>query len=88
MNTDDLCDLADNVQTRSDFTNFLEQMLNNFRDHPDEWENNNLHDYLDGLFGFTTSLEGYYKNWNRDVDIEKLTWNMLADMLIAARVYE
>jgi hypothetical protein len=32
-------------------------------------------------------MAGYYKNMGEDVDVERITWRMAAEMLLAATVY-
>jgi hypothetical protein len=64
------------------------QLLINLRDHPEEWENKTLSEYLQGLAGFVQGLEGYYKNRSEEIDLEQPVWQIFTDILRAARVYE
>lgn len=86
MNGDDIFDLAADVKSRSDFVRLVEQLNQNYTQHRDEWENDNLGSFLVGLSEFAQDMGGYYKNMGEEVDIEVVTWRMAAQMLLAAKV--
>jgi hypothetical protein len=87
MNGDEIFDLAAAVRSRSDFISFIDNLNRNYQSNREEWENDNLESFLDGLSGFTQDMVGYYKNMKEDVDVETVTWRMAAQMLLAAKVY-
>lgn len=87
MSSDDLYTLAAKVRSRSDFISFINSLNLDYATHRDEWENDDLENFLGGLSGFTQDMGGYYKNMKEDVDIEIVTWRMAAQMLVAATVY-
>ena len=84
----DIDDFADAIETKKDFDQFLEMLLISLRKSNSDWENKNLEDYIDGLWGFTKSIDGYYLNRKETVDLEHPTWKMIAVMLLAATVFE
>ena len=86
MNGDDLYDFAQSVASRNNFVSFVELLNQNLKTHSDEWENGDLHSFLEGLSVFTSDMEGYYKNMGEDVDVEAISWRMMAQMLLAAKV--
>ena len=55
MNTDDLCELQENIKSKEDFIKFLYKFLENFNEFPEEWQNNNLVDFLNGFIGIVTT---------------------------------
>ncbi len=79
---------AQAIQSKADFTAFLPVLLQNYQSHPEEWENDNLELFLQGLAGFIENIEGYYKNVGLNVDLQNPSWRVFADALLAARVYE
>ncbi len=89
-NKEDLSEVADNVKIKEDFLEFLLLLIDDLdkNKNKDEWENPTLERYLDALYGFTSSIEGYYKNNNQEVNVSIPTWNMFARMLHAAKIYE
>ncbi|WP_433851514.1 DUF7660 family protein [Stenotrophomonas nitritireducens] len=87
MTSDELFDYARTVQTREDFTKFVDLLSKDFQAKKDEWENVDLESFLGGLSGFARNMGGYYKNMGDSVDIENISWRMAAEMLLAATVY-
>lgn len=88
MTRDEFYDFRDKVISRDDFLKFMEYFIDDYRDHKNAWDNNRLEDFLEGFRGFATDIRGYYKNTNQDVDVEIISWKMLANMMTAATVYE
>lgn len=76
------------IQSRADFSAFIQMLLQDFKKHPKEWENDTLESFLEGLSGFVYSMEGYYKNSGVNIDLRTPSWRVFADALLAARVYE
>lgn len=85
MTGDDLYDLAENIQSRDDFLDFLKKMIESYDNHIEDWENKNVRDFISGLSIFAEEIDGYYLNMNENVDIEKITWKMAAQILHAGR---
>ena len=69
---------VENMQTKEDFENFLVWLLEDVKKNKNRWENQDLESYLNALHGFVHDIEEY----------RQPSWRMLADMLLAARVYE
>jgi hypothetical protein len=88
LSGDALVERAEGVLTKGDFAAFLHLLVRNLRDHPEEWENATLEQYLEGLCGFVEGMEGYYSNVGATVDMARPGWRVLADVLLAGRVYE
>ena len=76
------------IRSREDFVKFLTTLLNNYHTSKEDWENNTIKSFLNGIMGFTEDAKGYYDNIGEDVDVEKPSWRLFADILLAARVYE
>ena len=84
---DDLFDYAKTVASREDFVKFVEYLNHDYQQKSDDWENKTLEQFLGGLSGFANDMAGYYKNMGEVVDVERITWRMAAEMLLAATVY-
>ncbi len=84
---DDLFDYVRTINSRDDFIYFIQSLNADYRMKREEWENDDLESFLEGLSGFTQSIDGYYKNRGDVVDIETITWRMLAEILLAATVH-
>jgi hypothetical protein len=76
------------VNSRADFVEFAKALLENFDEHPEEWDNASPKEFLQGLVGFVDNIEGYYQNIGMKLDLENPSWRVFADILLAARVYE
>ena len=87
MTSDDLFDYAKTVASREDFVKFVEYLNHDYQQKRDEWGNQTLEGFLGGLSGFANDMVGYYKNMGEVIDIERITWRMAAEMLLAATVY-
>ena len=87
MTGDELFDFAASVKDRQDFIKFIENLNADCRERRDEWQNDDLSGFLSGLSGFANDIGGFYKNMGESVDIETVTWRMVAQMLLAATVY-
>ncbi len=83
----DIEDLPERINSRQDFQAFMRRLVEDFRK-GEEWENAELGEYLRAIEVYTGSIDGYYKNFGKSVDLEKPTWRVFADILLGARVYE
>lgn len=77
----------DSVETREDFIAFVDKLVLNYKEHPDSWPNNDLETYLSALAGWVEDMDGYYLNQGIILP-ENPNWQMIANMLSAAKVYE
>src|SRR5947207_12340293 len=78
---------ARQVRNCEDFVSFVRALLADLKKNPDAWENRNLDSFLDALAAWVEDMDGYYLNAGGPVP-EQPTWKTLADMLLAARIYE
>jgi len=75
------------VRSRKDFVAFVKAMAKNLRDDPASWENTKLDYFLDALSAWVEDMEGYYLNQGKPVP-KQPDWKVVADMLLAAKMYE
>jgi hypothetical protein len=85
---DAIVERAQAIQSKADFATFLQLLLRDCRENPDEWENDTLERFLEAMSSFVSDMEGYYAGINIAVDLDKPRWRQFADILLAARVYE
>ena len=38
----------------------------------EQWENKTIKDYLEAVSRYTEDIDGYYKNTNQEIDLEKV----------------
>lgn len=75
------------IETKDDFIRFLESHLDDLKNHPNDWENKTLPDYLEAIINWTEDMEGYYINNHLPIP-NNVNWKVFADILIAAKIYE
>lgn len=72
--------------TKEEFVKLLYELSDSFKRSSEEWENQTIDSFLDALAGWVTDMDGYYINFGRKIP-ENIEWNVIADMIIAARDY-
>ena len=76
------------VNSRQDFIEFLQQLHASYLKNGNDWENQNLGDFLEALSAYATDIPGYYDNMSIAVNADTASWRIFADMLRGAIVYE
>lgn len=77
----------ESMTTREDFIRFVRELGENYRRDPESWENDNLGTYFDALAAWVEGMEGYYVNTGQSMP-KNPDWKMMANILIAAKVFE
>jgi hypothetical protein len=75
------------IQTRQHCVDFVQALVQDLQANPQQWENSELRPYLEALGAFVNDIDGYFQNRGETMP-EQPTWKMLAQVLLAARVYE
>jgi hypothetical protein len=76
------------MSTRQEFIAFLEALHKEFVVSGNAWENRDLGSFLEALSRYADDIDGYYNNLNIPVDPDKPSWQLFADILTGARIYE
>jgi hypothetical protein len=82
-----LAEVARTVQTRADLAAFIAQLKADFDANGGDWQNTDLSSFLEAMAAWIEDMNGYYQNAGEKVS-ELPPWRILADVLIAARMYE
>ncbi|MDO6708987.1 hypothetical protein [Photobacterium sp. 1_MG-2023] len=77
----------DNVLTKEDFSKFIISMIADFKDHSDDWENQDLPSFLKAVSGWVEDMDGFYENQGKEFPGD-INWKIFADIFYAARIYE
>lgn len=88
VNSNDICDVAARIETRSDFIKFLRLLEINAAFHSRDWENDTLATFVAAMGNWTNDCDGYFKNMGQEVCPDTPTWKLFAEILLAAKVYE
>jgi len=74
--------------TKQEFILFIENFRTDFIENKEQWENKTIEDYLEAISRYTEDIDGYYKNTNQDINLEKVDWKVFADILKGSSMYE
>ncbi|MGK9174400.1 hypothetical protein KXR87_14380 [Yokenella regensburgei] len=75
------------IKTREDLVEFIEFLSSNAKNNLSEWENKDLPSYLESMASWIEDMDGYYLNQKLPVP-DNVNWTFIADVLMAAKVYE
>lgn len=76
-----------NVSTRDELVAFAKSLAADFRENPDAWENTTVDAYLEAFAAWVEDMDGFYLNQGESIP-ESPSWRVVADMLMAAKMYE
>jgi type I restriction-modification system DNA methylase subunit len=83
----ELHERVDQIQSRADLVEFVEVLQKDLQANAEAWENATLDDYLSALARWLEDSDGYYRNQGRQIP-ESPSWRNVAEMLMAATMYE
>ena len=66
----------------------LELILQLSEERPDNWENVSTQAFLEALGSWLGSADSFYRNLHLDTDANKPSWQLFADALQGALIYE
>ena len=75
------------INSKEDFINFIELLINDLKNNSGEWENNSLESYLEAMAACTEDMDGYYQNMRMPIP-QNVNWKVFANILISAKMYE
>ncbi len=82
-----LVERAQEVRTREDLEVFVLELGADLQANPSEWTNPNLGSFLEAMAAWISDMEAYYQNTGQEYS-DLSPWKVVADMLMAARIYE
>lgn len=80
-------DRAETVSSREDLVVFIDGLADSLRDEPEVWENDTLERFLRAWSAWIEDMEGFFTGRNLQTP-DTPSWSLVAEMLLAARVYE
>lgn len=78
---------AEQPMARGELAGFLIQLADSLVEEPEVWENDSLATFLRAWSAWLSDMDGYFVNRGEPVP-EEPSWQLIAQMLLAARVYE
>ncbi|TRX00132.1 DUF7660 family protein [Flavobacterium gawalongense] len=73
----DIYDKVEGINNQADFVIFLKSLKKDLKENKEDWENDSLERFLEGLYGYSM-----------DKEEESPTWRVFAELLLGAKVYE
>lgn len=74
-----------NVENREQLVKIIQSLS---RQDTAEWENSSISSFLEALAAWIDDAEGFYANSSFEVNSDNPSWQLFADALQAAAVYE
>jgi hypothetical protein len=76
------------IKNRQSFISHVEQLHIDLLENPDSWENPTLPRFLEALAAVAKDIQNSYSNNQKKLNADEPSWQVFADMLTAASVYE
>ena len=76
------------VNDRRSISEFIRLLHADYKNNGSNWGNNTLELFLEAQQRYSLDIDGYYKSVEPDVNPEKASWKIFADLIKGAVVYE
>lgn len=77
----------DEVRDRKSLAAFVRELAGEVSENPTSWENRDLPSFLRAMAAWIDDMDGYYRNMGEEPPKEP-SWRTIADILMAATMYE
>lgn len=78
---------ARSVSSKQELVEFIRLLLDDFARGARAWNNSTLPSFLEASAGWLGDSDGYYRNLGEPIP-DAPSWRMVAEMLLAATLYE
>jgi hypothetical protein len=79
---------GDVVQSRQQLIGHLFRLMDDFDGAGNHWQNQDIYTFLQAMAAWLDDCDGFYRNFGKPIDVDQPSWQLFADMLSAAAVYE
>ena len=83
----DFNSIINGVNSKEDFMNFLVKLRYDKEQKSEEWENNEITSYLEGICSWVDDMEGYFDNMHIDIPTN-INWKFIATLFYVGKIYE
>lgn len=83
----DLNSILNKVNSKEKFMEFLTELRYDKEQKSDEWENDEITTYLEGICSWVDDMEGYFQNINMDMP-NNIDWKFIAMLFYVGKIYE
>lgn len=81
----DIIAQIEQISGKEDFLSFLDQLIFDYRNNTQEWENTKIDLYLEAM---QTWIEDYSSSEFNDIDWDKISYSTIAKILYMGKIYE
>ena len=75
------------IASRDDLADFIDLMMKDYATSGDQWENQDITNFLEAFQAWLQDSDGYYNN--QKIDLSSVNpWRRIGDAFAAARIYE
>jgi hypothetical protein len=74
--------------TKQEFIDFINILRTDFIKNKEQWENTTIEDFLEAMSRYVEDIDGYYKNTNQNIELDKIDWKVFSDILKGSSIYE
>ena len=82
---DNIYNYLNKVTDKESFLKFMKALINDYRNNPDEWENDTIDYYLDAIMAWIVDFSSCERN---DIDWDKIDYSVIAELFLAGKIYE
>ena len=82
---DNIYNYLNKVTDKESFLKFMKALINDYRNNPDEWENDTIDYYLDAIMAWIVDFSSCKRN---DIDWDKIDYSVIAELFLAGKIYE
>ena len=75
------------ISNKEDFIKFIEKLKYDNLFNYNEWENNDISSYLEGICSWVEDMDAYYENMKIKKPIN-IDWNFIAMLFYIGKIYE
>lgn len=83
----DFNSVINGVNSKEDFMNFLAELKIDNEQNNEEWENDEITSYLEGICSWVDDMEGYFDNMYIDIP-KDIDWKFIATLFYVGKIYE
>ena len=76
------------VEDRASFIQFIYALKEDLITHPHRWENRRLEDFLEAMAAYAKDMQGTYDQTRQKTNADIPSWQLFADILSGATMYE
>lgn len=83
----DFNSIINGISSKEDFMKFLNELRVDREQKSDEWENDEITSYLEGICSWVDDMEGYFCNMHIEMP-KNIDWRFIATLFYVGKIYE